>query len=73
MSYRSYITINPEIRFGKPCVTGTRISVYDVLDWLASGMSVEDIIEDYPELNHEKIRACLSFAADKEHKYKIAS
>lgn len=73
MDYRSYISINPEIRFGKPCVVGTRISVYDVLGWLASGMSFEDIVEDYPELNIEKIRACLSFAADKEHKFKIAS
>ena len=73
MDYRSYITINPEIRFGKPCVMGTRISVYDVLSWLASGMSFEDIVEDYPELSIEKIRACLSFAAYKEHKFKIAS
>ena len=73
MDYRSYITINPEIRFGKPCIMGTRISVYDVLSWLASGMSFEEIIEDYPGLSIEKIRACLSFAADKEHKFKIAS
>ncbi len=73
MDYRTYISINPEIRFGKPCVVGTRISVYDVLGWLASGMSFEDIVEDYPELSIEQIRACLSFAADKEHKFKIAS
>lgn len=73
MNYSNYITINPTIRFGKPCVKGTRISVYDVLGWLASGMSISAIISDYPELDDEKIRACLAFAADREHKFKIAS
>ena len=61
------------MRFSKPCIIGTRITVYDVLGWLASGMSVVEIIEDFPELNEDKIRACLAFAADKEHKFKIAS
>jgi uncharacterized protein (DUF433 family) len=73
MNYAQYISINPNIRFGKPCVIGTRITVYDVLGWLASGMTIEAIIEDYPELAHESIRACLAFAADKEHKLKNAS
>lgn len=72
MDYTAYISINPNIRFGKPCVTGTRISVYDVLSWLASGMSSEEIIDDFPHLNKEQILACLSFAADKERKLKIA-
>lgn len=72
MDYTAYISINPNIRFGKPCITGTRISVYDVLSWLASGMSFEEIISDFPQLNKEQILACLSFAADKERKLKIA-
>lgn len=72
MDYKAYISINPNIRFGKPCITGTRISVYDVLSWLASGMSFEEIIDDFPHLNKEQILACLSFAADKERKLKIA-
>ena len=72
MDYTAYISINPNIRFGKPCITGTRISVYDVLSWLASGMNFEEIISDFPQLNKEQILACLSFAADKERKLKIA-
>ena len=73
MNYSEYISINPNVRFGKPCVKQTRISVYDVLGWLASGMSITDIIADYPELSENSIRACLAYAADKEHKMKIAS
>jgi uncharacterized protein (DUF433 family) len=72
MNYAEYISVNPNIRFGKPCINGTRISVYDVLSWLASGMSFEEIIDDFPQLNKEQILACLSFAADKERKLKIA-
>lgn len=72
MNYVEYISVNPNVRFGKPCVNGTRISVYDVLSWLASGMSFEEIISDFPQLNKEQILACLSFAADKERKLKIA-
>jgi uncharacterized protein (DUF433 family) len=72
MNYAEYISVNPNIRFGKPCINGTRISVYDVLSWLASGMSFEEIISDFPQLNKEQILACLSFAADKERKLKIA-
>ena len=72
MNYSEYISVNPNIRFGKPCITGTRISVYDVLSWLASGMSFDQIIDDFPQVNKEQILACLSFAADKERKIKIA-
>ena len=68
MDYRDYIEINPLVRFGKPCIKGTRISVYDVLSWLASGMSNEDIISDYPQLTRDQILACLAFSADKERR-----
>jgi uncharacterized protein (DUF433 family) len=70
--YRGIITINPEKRFGKPCVRNTRITVYDVLGWLASGMSNTEILSDFPELTKEDISACLSYAADKERKIRIA-
>lgn len=72
MNYSDYITINPEIRFGKPCIINTRISVYDVLAWLASGMNQQQIIDDYPELNETLIKACLAYAADREHRIRIA-
>ena len=61
MNYSEHILIDSTIRFGKPCIKGTRISVYDILGWLASGMSIEQILSDHPELNDEKIRACLAF------------
>lgn len=70
--YSEIITIDPNVRFGKPCIRGMRISVYDVLSWLASGMTNEEIINDFPELTIEDIRACLSYAAEKEHKIRIA-
>ena len=70
--YTDRIFINPNIRFGRPCVKGTRIAVYDILSWLASGLSYEQIITDYPELVEEDIMACLAFAADKEHKLRVA-
>jgi len=69
--YRNYISIDPNKRFGKPIITGTRISVYDVLNWLANGMTPELIIQDFPELNQEKIRACLGFAAQRENRIKV--
>ena len=72
IDYRQYITIDPSIRFGKPCIKGTRISVYDVLSWLANGMSTQDIIDDFPELKMEHIQACLAFAADREHNLRVA-
>ena len=63
MDYRHIITIEPGKRSGKPCIRGMRITVYDVLDYLASDMSVEEILRDFPDLTHEDIRACLAFAA----------
>jgi uncharacterized protein (DUF433 family) len=66
VNYRQNITINPEKRGGKPCVRDLRITVYDVLSWLASGMSHEEILEDYPELTENDILSCLAYAADKE-------
>lgn len=72
MDYSTFISIDPTIRFGKPCITGTRISVSDVLGWLASGMSFEEILEDFTELNLDQIKACLAFAADREQKLKYA-
>ena len=66
MSYQDVITIDPEKRGGKPCIRGLRITVYDVLGWLASGMTSAEIIGDYPELTQGDIMACLAFAADRE-------
>ena len=63
MSYRNIITIEPGKRGGKPCIRRMRITVYDVLGWLAAGMSVAEILDDFPELTEEDIKACLEFAA----------
>lgn len=73
IDYKKYISIDANIRFGRPIITGTRISVYDVLSWLANGMNIHDILEDFPELSDNQIKACLAYAADKEHKISIAS
>jgi len=73
VDYKSIIKRNPYKRFGKPCVRETRITVYDVLGWLASGMDFNEIIEDFPELTVNDIKACLAYAADKEHKLLHAS
>jgi uncharacterized protein (DUF433 family) len=72
INYKEYIEVDPEIRFGKPVIKGTRITVYDVLQWLASGMSHEEIICDFPQLNEKQILACLSYAANKERVIKVA-
>ncbi len=64
MDYRERITINPDMRGGKPCIRGMRITVYDVLSYLASGMSHEEILSDFPYLEEEDILASLAFAAD---------
>ncbi len=72
-NYQEYIELNPEKRFGKPVIKGTRITVYDVLNYLANGQSIQEITEDFPELNWEKIQACLAYAADKENRLRIAS
>lgn len=68
-----YIEIKSGKRFGKPIIKGTRISVYDVLLWFSNGMTREDIIVEFPELNELQINACLSFAANKEHQQLYAS
>ena len=68
MNYQGIITIEPNKRGGKPCIRGLRISVYDVLDYLASGMTEAQILEDFPELTSEDLKACLAFAADRERK-----
>ena len=69
--FSSHISINPEIRFGKPCIKDTRIAISDILQWLASGMSHAQIIEDYPLLREEHILAALAFAANRETMIKI--
>ena len=69
--YAAYISINPDIRFGKPCIIGTRIAVSDILQWLASGMTQQEVLEDYPALKEEHIRAALAFAANREAMIKI--
>ncbi len=66
MDYRPFITIEPGKRGGKPCIRGLRITVYDVLEYLSSGMSVDDIVSDFPDLTPDDVRACLAFAADRE-------
>ncbi len=67
MDYRKHIEIIPGRRSGKPCIKDTRITVYDVLGWLANGMSTTEIQEEYPELNTEQVQACLAYAAEREH------
>lgn len=70
--YSKHITIEPGKRSGKLCIRGMRITVYDVLSYLAAGMSVEEVLEDFPELTKDDIMACLAYAADAEKKLKIA-
>ena len=66
--YRNRITIEPGKRGGKPCVRGLRMTVSDVLDYLASGMSEDEVLRDFPDLTREDVRACLAFAADRERR-----
>lgn len=66
MDYRDYITIEPNKRGGKPCVRGLRITVYEVLKYLASDMTEEEIPSDFPDLTKEDLKACIAFAADRE-------
>jgi uncharacterized protein (DUF433 family) len=73
IDYKPYITINSQLRFGKPTIIGTRITVFDILYWMSNGMTINEIIEDFPELNENQIKACLSYAADREHKIQIVS
>jgi uncharacterized protein (DUF433 family) len=73
VDYKSIITIEPGKRGGKPCIRGMRITVGDILGWLASGMTIHEIIDDFPELEENDIYAALSYAADKENRvYRIA-
>ena len=67
--YTTIITIEPGKRGGKPCIRGLRITVYDILEYLASGMTEDEILADFPDLTHEDIRACLAFAADRERRF----
>ena len=67
VNYKKYITIEPGKRSGKPCIRGIRITVYDILNMLADGMSYDEIIDDFPKITREDILACLAFAADKEN------
>lgn len=73
MDYSKIITIEPGKRSGKPCIRGMRITVQDVLEYLAGGMTEDDIVRDFPELTREDIKACLAFAADRERKLFVAS
>ena len=68
VDYSQIITIEPGKMGGKPCVRGMRMTVYDVLDYLASGMTEDEILRDFPDLNRDDIRACLAFAADRERR-----
>jgi uncharacterized protein (DUF433 family) len=68
MDYSKIITIEPGKMGGKPCIRSLRITVYDVLDYLASGMKEDEILRDFPDLTKEDLRACLAFAADRERK-----
>jgi uncharacterized protein (DUF433 family) len=72
MNYRDILTIESGKRSGKPCIRGLRITVYDVLEYLASGMSEAESLEDFPELTREDIRACLAFASDRERWLSVA-
>ena len=68
MDYRDYITIEPGKRGGKPCVRGLRITVYEVLEYLASEMTEEEILEDFPDISREDLKACIAYAADRERR-----
>ena len=73
MNYSGIITMEPGKRGGKPCIRGLRITVYDVLEYLASGMSHADVLREFPYLTEEDIRACLAYAADRERKLEISN
>jgi len=71
MDYKTLITIEPDKRSGQPCIRGLRLTVQDVLEYLASGMSTAEILADFPDLTAEDIRACLAFAADRERRLRV--
>ncbi|MBI2986698.1 MAG: DUF433 domain-containing protein [Deltaproteobacteria bacterium] len=68
MKFEDRITVIPGVRSGKPCIKGTRITVYDVLEYLAGGMTEDQLLADFPDLTREDIRACLAFAAARERR-----
>jgi uncharacterized protein (DUF433 family) len=70
MNYRDRISIDPGIRSGKPCIRGTRITVYDVFDYLAGGTQVDDLLKEFPDLTGQDIQACYAFAAERERRLK---
>lgn len=72
MDYRERIIIDPEVRFGKPTIKGTRITVGDVLEYMAGGDSEDDVLANFPQLTADDVRACLAFAADRERHARIA-
>ena len=71
MDYRDIITIEPGKRSGQPCIRGLRMTVQDVLEYLAGGMTEEEILDEFPDLTREDIRACLAFAADRERRLAV--
>jgi uncharacterized protein (DUF433 family) len=71
MNYHDYITIDPNKRGGKPCVRGLRITVYEVLDYLASDMTEKEILADFPDLTREDLKACIAFAAERERRLTV--
>jgi uncharacterized protein (DUF433 family) len=71
MDYTHLITIEPGKRSGQPCIRGMRITVQDVLEYLAGGMTAEQVLADFPELTAEDLRACLAFAADRERRLRV--
>jgi uncharacterized protein (DUF433 family) len=73
MDYTKIITIEPGKRGGRPCIRNMRITVFDVLGWLAAGMTHPEILEEYPELNEQDIRACLAYAANRERRMMVAA
>ena len=73
MSYEDRISIDPAVRGGKPCISGTRITVYDILEYLAGGMTEDEILQDFPSLNRDDIRAALAFAAARERRLAASS
>ena len=72
MNYHDYITIEPNKRGGKPCVRGLRINVYEVLEYLASEMTEQEILEDFPDLTHNDLKACFAYAADRERRFMMS-
>ena len=68
MDYRDRLVIDPQVRFGKPCIRGTRITVGDILSYLAAGMSEAELLADFPQLTGDDLRACLAYAAERERR-----